>query len=64
VARLGGWLLVLLGLGALGYSAWAMLVYPEMQLWGWALIAGAVTTATAMQGVRVLDRNARRKKVT
>lgn len=60
--RFAGWVLAWIGLGSLAYAIWFFTNYPKP--WGLVLGAGVVTSVVMMQGLRVVDRNPRKTKLT
>lgn len=60
--RFSGWALAWVGFGSLLYVIWYLT--KNTQPWGLVLAAGVVTTVIMMQGLRVVDRNPRKTKLT
>jgi len=60
--RFAGWALAWVGLGALLYVIWYFT--RNIQPWGLVLAAGVVTSVVMMQGLRIVDRNPRKTKLT
>ena len=63
MGRFVGWLTVLIGVGALVYSVWLIDGNSQMQTWGFGMLAGSLPSIMFMQGMRVLDRHPKKKKV-
>jgi 1,4-dihydroxy-2-naphthoate octaprenyltransferase len=60
--RFSGWVVAWIGLLALVYAIYFFTRNP--QPWGYVLGAGVITAVVMMQGLRIVDRNPRKVKLT
>jgi hypothetical protein len=62
VKRLAGWVLAWIGFLALLYAIWTFNDQPRH--WALVLGVGVVVSVIMMQGLRIVDRNPRKTKLT
>jgi peptidoglycan/LPS O-acetylase OafA/YrhL len=62
VKRLAGWALAWIGFLALLYAIWTFNDQPRP--WALVLAVGVVVSVIMMQGLRIVDRNPRKTKLT